>query len=270
MMTTVVIVDDEMIARRSLRESCERLGTVQIVGEFSDSGSALAAIRASPPDIVFLDIKIDAMTGLDIARALDSRGAPSIVFVTAYDQYAIEAFDLSAADYLVKPFDEMRFRRSFVRACERRALADSDRRLASISAALARLSQRPGSEASGTVRLLAESTNGRLRVVEAPDIELAEADRNYVRLSVGGESLTLRATLQQVEAFLRHEAMLRISRSCIVNTKHVREISRMHRGDFILVTKCGRTVTCSVGYRDAVRSYWEQLRLPHAAQRNTP
>jgi len=270
MMTTVVIVDDEMIGRRSLRESCERLETVRIVGEFADSESALQSIRSNPPDILFLDIKIDAMTGLDIARSLEPASAPSIVFVTAYDQYAIEAFDLSAADYLVKPFDEMRFRRSFARACERRAMADSGRRLASISEALTRLSQRPGFEVTGDVRLLAESTNGRLRVVEAADIEMAEADRNYVRLSVGGESLTLRGTLQQVEASLKHEAMLRISRSCIVNTKHVREISRMHRGDFILVTKCGRTVTCSVGYRDAVRRYWEQLRLPHLPQGNTP
>lgn len=270
MMTTVIIVDDEMIGRRSLRESCERLGNVQIVAEFADSASALQAIRSNPPDIVFLDIKIDAMTGLDIARSLDSPGAPSIVFVTAYDQYAIEAFDLSAADYLVKPFDEMRFRRSFVRACERRALADSGRRLASISDALTRLAQRPGFEETGVVRLLAESTNGRLRVVEAAEIEIVEADRNYVRLSVGGESLTIRGTLQQVEASLKHEAMLRISRSCIVNTKHVREISRMHRGDFILVTKCGRTVTCSVGYRDTVRRYWEQLRLPHTSERKAP
>jgi len=269
MLTTVVIVDDELIGRRSLREACARLGTVQIVGEFADSESALQAIRSNPPDIVFLDIKIDAMTGLDIARSLDSPNAPSIVFVTAYDQYAIEAFDLSAADYLVKPFDEMRFRRSFARACDRRAMADSGRRLASISEALGRLSQRPGFEVPG-VRLLAESVNGRLRVVEAADIEIAEADRNYVRLSVGGESLTIRGTLLQLEASLKNEAMLRISRSCIVNTKHVREISRMHRGDFILVTKCGRTVTCSVGYRDAVRRYWEQLRLPHVPQANVP
>src|SRR5215469_6299401 len=171
MLTTVVIVDDELIGRRSLREACARLGTVQIVGEFADSESALQAIRSNPPDIVFLDIKIDAMTGLDIARSLDSPNAPSIVFVTAYDQYAIEAFDLSAADYLVKPFDEMRFRRSFARACERRAMADSGRRLESISEALTRLSQRPGFDASGVVRLLAESANGRLRVVEAADIE---------------------------------------------------------------------------------------------------
>ena len=261
MTTTVVIVDDEVAGRRALRDCCERLGTVQIVGEFADSESALGAIRKDPPDIVFLDIKLDAMTGLDIARSLDPDSAPSIVFVTAYDQYAIEAFDLSAADYLLKPVDEMRLRRSFVRACERRASIASDRRLASLSDLLERLAQRPRAETDAP-RLLAETANGRMRVVEARDIETAEADRNYVQLGVGSESLTIRATLQLLEASLKDEAMLRISRSCLVNTRHVREISRTHRGDLILVTKSGRTVTCSAGYREAVRRYWEQLRLP--------
>jgi two-component system LytT family response regulator len=269
MMTTAIIVDDEVAGRRSIRDCCERLGTVQIVGEFADSESTLAAIRASPPDIVFLDIKIDEMTGLDIARALDPQCAPSIVFVTAYDQYAIQAFDLSAADYLLKPFDEARFRRSFARALDRRALLDSNRRLTSIAELLTRLSQRPRLDTAGA-RLLAEGLNGRMRVVEAAEIEVAEADRNYVRLSVGSELLSIRATLQQLEASLKDEPMLRISRSCIVNTKHVREISRTPRGDLILVTKSGRTVTCSAGYREVVRRYWEHLRLPQPPQGEAP
>ncbi len=106
----VIIVDDEPAARRTVRECCEREPDLRVVGEYGDSRAALEAIRAQPPQVLFLDIQMDSMTGMALARALDPQNLPLIVFVTAYDHYALEAFEVSAVDYLLKPFDEVRFR----------------------------------------------------------------------------------------------------------------------------------------------------------------
>src|SRR5205807_2049204 len=117
-MMDVIIVDDEPAARRTLRECCAREADLRIVGEYGDSGSALEAIRGRPPDLLFLDIQMDLLSGIALARALDPRALPLIVFVTAYDHYALEAFEVSAVDYLLKPFDDERFRRTLERSEE--------------------------------------------------------------------------------------------------------------------------------------------------------
>src|SRR5258707_4263160 len=114
-MLDVIIVDDEPTARRPLRECCVREPDLRIIGEYGDSASALEAIHAQPPHLLFLDIQIDSLTGLQLARALDPENLPLIVFVTAYDSYALEAFEVSAVDYLLKPFDDKRFSRTLAR-----------------------------------------------------------------------------------------------------------------------------------------------------------
>src|SRR6266478_9497938 len=108
----VIIVDDEPAARRTLRECCAREPDLRIVGEYGDSRTALEGIRGRPPDLLFLDIQMDLLSGIALARSLDPRALPLIVFVTAYDHYALEAFEVSAVDYLLKPFDDERFRRT--------------------------------------------------------------------------------------------------------------------------------------------------------------
>jgi len=259
-MMDVVIVDDEPTARRTLRECCAREPDLQVVGEFGDSRSALEAIQARPPHLLFLDIQIDSMSGIGLARALDPQSLPLIVFVTAYDQYALEAFEVSAVDYLLKPFDDDRFRRTLERARRRReseSLPDRNSTLAAVLAQIER-SVRPASEARP--RLLAES-GGRMHMLDAARVELLEADRNYVRLTVGRDTYLARSTLQQAEKSLQSEAMLRISRSCIANMNHVREVSRTPRGDFILVLAGGTTVTSSEGHREAVREYLDRFKL---------
>src|SRR5271170_5974744 len=119
-MMDVIIVDDEPIARRTLRECCEREPDLQIVGEYGDARSALEAIRARPPHVLFLDIQIDTQNGVELARSLDPDSLPLIVFVTAYHHYALEAFEVSAVDYLLKPFDDDRFRKTLARVRRRR------------------------------------------------------------------------------------------------------------------------------------------------------
>src|SRR5580692_12807298 len=127
-MIEVVIVDDEPAARRTLRECCAREPDLHIAGEYGDGRSALAAILEQPPDLLFLDIQIDTVNGIALARSLDQRNLPDIVFVTAYDRYALEAFEVCASDYLLKPFDYQRFKATVERVRRKRGEAGPDDR----------------------------------------------------------------------------------------------------------------------------------------------
>jgi two-component system LytT family response regulator len=258
-MLDVIIVDDEPAGRRTLRECCAREPDLNVVGEYGDSRAALEAIRARPPHLLFLDIQMDSLDGVSLARSLDPYSLPLIVFVTAYDQYALEAFDVSAVDYLLKPFDDERFRRTLERVRRRREADTAAQRQEALDAVLARL-ERGASAAEVRPRLLAEN-GSRMHMLDVAQIEAVEADRNYVKLMVGREAFHTRSTLQQAEKTLQSQPMLRISRSCLVNMNHVREISRTPRGDFILVLAGGATVTSSEGFRDTVRQHLERLKV---------
>ena len=259
----VIIVDDELAGRRTLREYCQAEGDLQVVGEYGDGAVALDAIRALRPQLLFLDIQMDPMNGLDLARALDSHELPSLVFVTAYDSYALEAFEVCAVDYLLKPFDQERFRKTLGRVRPRHAAHGAEDRHALLASLLAQFERGARECPTERPRLLAEF-NGHLHVLDASRVEMIEADRNYVAIRVGRETFHARSTLNQAEQALRGQPMLRISRSCLVNVDYVREVNRTLRGDFILVLAGGATVTSSEGYRARVREYVSSLRISPA------
>ncbi len=259
-MLDVIIVDDEPTARRTLRECCAREKDLRIVGEYGDARTALEGIRNHQPDLLFLDIQIDTQNGVGLARSLDQDNLPLIVFVTAYDQYALEAFEVSAVDYLLKPFDDERFRRTLDRVRRRHQAENPAERQAALASMLSQIEKTVRAAADNRPRILAES-GSRMHMLEVAQIELLEADRNYVKLMVGRDVYLTRGTLQAAEKSLQSQPMLRISRSCVVNTRHVREVSRTPRGDFILVLAGGTTVTSSEGYRDAVRDYLDRLKV---------
>ena len=259
-MMDVIIVDDEPVARRTLRECCAREPDLNIVGEYGDARSALEAIRARPPHVLFLDIQIDTQNGVALARSLDPDTLPLIVFVTAYHDYALEAFEVSAVDYLLKPFDDERFRKTLARVRRRREAESGLDRAGMLSSVLAQLERGSRVAAESRPRILAES-GSRMHMLDVAQVEVVEADRNYVKLTVGRETFHARSTLQQAEKSLLSQPLQRISRSCLVNMNHVREISRTPRGDFILVLAGGTTVTSSEGFRDSVRQYLERLKL---------
>ena len=248
----VIIVDDEPAARRTLHELCACESDLRVIGEYGDAQTALAAIRLHAPDLVFLDIQIGCDNGVELARSLPSEQAPLIVFVTAYDHYALEAFEVSATDYLLKPFDDGRFRKTLERIRRRRDAESTADRQSALTTLLTQLEQHVRGTSATRPRLLAES-GGRLRMLEVADVELIEGDRNYVKLILGRDVFHVRSTLQQAEKALQTQPILRISRSCLVNMNHVREVGRTPRGDFIFVLAGGMTVTSSEGFRDAVR-----------------
>ncbi|MBS0376944.1 MAG: response regulator [Proteobacteria bacterium] len=259
----VIIVDDEPAARRAVRECCEREADLTVIGEYGDARAALEAIRTRPPQLLFLDIQMDSMTGMELARGLDPGTLPLIVFVTAYDHYALEAFEVSAVDYLLKPFDDARFRATVERVRRRHASAPGFDRQGALKVLLEELESRAQLRSQSQPRVLAES-GSRMHMLDVSQVEVIEADRNYVRLVIGRESFHARSTLAQAEKSFQQQPMLRISRSCLVNMRHVREVSRTPRGDFILVVAGGTTVTSSEGYREPVRQYIERLKLAQA------
>jgi two-component system LytT family response regulator len=260
----VIIVDDEPAGRRALREYCAMETDLTVVGEFGDGIAALAAIRAIKPQLLFLDIQMDSMNGIEIARALRPEELPSLVFVTAYDTYALEAFEVSAVDYLLKPFDRDRFCKTLSRVRPRHTAqgsgAGTAQRQALLDGLLARLERdvRPAPEERP--RLLAE-LHGQLHVLDATRVEAIESDRNYVTIRVGRDCYHARSTLAQAELAMRSQPMLRISRSCVVNINHLSQVNRTLRGDFILVLAGGATVTSSEGFRAKVKAYLASLRI---------
>jgi two-component system, LytTR family, response regulator len=246
-----IIVDDEPAARQNLRDRCATEKDIEVVGEFADAETALAALPQQAPDLIFLDVKMGRVSGMQLAQALEPETAPLIVFVTAFDRYALKAFDVNAADFLLKPFDGVRFRAMLRRVRERYA-ARNPANYQIAAATLAELQRLSQARLETRPRLLAE-IGGAMHMIDIAQVELVVADRNYVKLTVGRESFHARSTLVQAEESLRSQPMLQINRSCLVNINHVRQLSRTARGDYVFVLTGGTTVTSSERFRHKVR-----------------
>jgi two-component system, LytTR family, response regulator len=256
----VVIVDDEPAARRMLRECCDRESDLRVVGEFADSATALDAIRSQPPHVIFLDIQITPLSGIALARSLDPQSLPQIVFVTAYDRFALAAFEVSAVDYIVKPFDGERFRSALARVRHRHQIESLAHRQLALASVLEQLEQSARALREPRPRIIGEA-DGRMHVLDVGLIEMIESDRNYVQLTAGRQIYTARSTLQHAESSMASQPMLKVSRSCVVNMAHVRELSRTPRGDVIIVLAGGATVTSSERFRDAVRQQLDRMQM---------
>ena len=255
----VIIVDDEQAGRRVLREFCEAERDLKVIGEYGDGETALKEIRDKRPQLLFLDIQMDPLNGIDLARALEPEHLPSLVFVTAYDAYALEAFEVCAVDYLLKPFDQDRFRKTLARVRPKHIQNGADERQALLAGLLAQLERGTRSLPEERPRLLAE-LNGKLHVIDVTQVEMIEADRNYVTIRVGRDSYYARSTLATPTRSSPSRCS-RISRSCLVNMNYLREVNRTLRGDFILVLAGDATATSSEGFRAKVKDYLSTLRI---------
>src|SRR5688572_493746 len=249
-----LIVDDEPLARERLAALLAGESGIEVIGQARDGEEALTAIQDHTPDLVFLDVQMPQMNGFEVIEAVGSEKMPLVIFVTAYDQHALRAFQVRALDYLLKPFDRERFTEALQRArkqLERDETGDIGRRLLALVKDLRRDQPR-------TDRLVVKS-GGRLFFLRADEIDWVEAAGNYVRLHVGNTSHLLRETMTAMESRLDPEKFFRIHRCRIVNMDRIQELQPWLNGEYAVVPRTGARLTLSRGYREKL-----QDRLAHA------
>lgn len=243
-----VIVDDEPLARRGIRAHLKEERDVEIIAECSNGREAVHVIEEQAPDLVFLDIQMPELDGFGVLEALNVEPLPSIIFVTAYDKYALRAFEVHALDYLLKPFDNERFARAVDRAraqIERRSISDLSHRLQSLIDDL-RTNQKYAER-------LVIKTAGRIFFLGVEEIDWIEAADNYVRLHSGRDTHLLRETMNSLENKLDPAQFLRIQRSTIINVRRIKELHPLFRGEYEIVLRDGTRLASGRGYRDRLQ-----------------
>lgn len=243
-MIRVVIADDEVLARQKMRQLLRNEQDIEIVGECATAGETISLVRAASPDLLFLDIRMPDMDGFDVLGALSNEppvSLPQIIFTTAYDQYAVRAFEYNAVDYLLKPFTQDR-------------LSDS---LARVRARLADVAQNGNvrdAETSGAYKSrIVFKSRGRILFLPVEDIRWIGAEENYVRISTANESHLLRETMARLESTLDPELFLRVHRSAIVNLRYVKEVKSDSEGESVVVLTSGEKIAMSRGYRNRIQ-----------------
>ena len=276
----VLIVDDESFARQRVRRLLDEEGGVEIVGECASGREAVAAIAELRPDLVFLDVQMPQLDGFGVLREVEGAGvehAPIVVFVTAYDEHALHAFDVHALDYLLKPVDPDRFRVALARARSQHGQADAAERHARLLSLLGQAAGQAAGAAADAGPLSSAGPNGgaapaagrgpldrmlikedgRMFVVRTPDIDWVEAYGNYARLHVGQRTHLVRETMGNLERTLDPARFARIHRSTIVNLDRVREMQPWFSGEYIVLLVDGTKLKLSRWYRDRLE---ERLR----------
>jgi two-component system, LytTR family, response regulator len=238
------IVDDEPLARRRIRNLLIEERDVEVIAEFANGKEAIDSLEKSPPDLLFLDIRMPEIDGFDVLQAIGPGHVPAVIFVTAYDQFALRAFEAHALDYLLKPFDDERFEAALQRARERIRLqqgCDLDRRLHALLGTVRRDQE--------YLRRLVVPTGHRSVFIRTEQIDWIEAERNYIRLHVGGRAHLLRENLSRIEASLDPAKFCRIHRSTIVNIDRIQAVESLFRGEYLVVLQNGTKLTSGRGYR---------------------
>ena len=246
--TRVIVADDEPLARERLRMLLTAEPGVELVAECENGTAAIEAIQRLHPDLVFLDVQMPGATGFEVIDAVGAGRMPPVVFVTAYDQYALRAFDVRALDYLLKPFDRERFQQALARARQQvhqDAPGELERRL------LALMQDLKGPHHH--VDRFVVKSGGRVYFVRADEIDWIESAGNYVKLHAGNETHLMRETMTAVETQLDKERFFRIHRCYIVNIERVRELQPSFNGEYVVFLTTGARLTLSRGYRDKVQ-----------------
>jgi two-component system LytT family response regulator len=241
-----LIVDDEPLARAMLRSFLADDAEIEVIGECGDGYTAIEMIESAAPELVFLDIQMPDLDGFGVLRALTPDAIPNIVFVTAYDQFALKAFDVHAVDYLLKPFDRERFERTLARAKQQIALQKRE----GVNQELLRILSEQNARSQPVKRILVKSGD-KAFFVRPDEISWIEAQGNYVALHVGTQSFLLRQTIYALEKQLDPAKFQRIQRSMIVNLDAIRQMHPAGRGEYEIVLKDGVTLKLSHTYRES-------------------
>lgn len=241
----VLLVDDEPLAREMIREMFKDDPEVEVVAECVNGREAVEAIQEHNPDLIFLDVQMPEIGGFDVLEALKSVHVPHVIFVTAYDQYAVRAFEVHALDYLLKPFDRERFESAWKRA-KSHILAtrngEMDQRILAILEEL-----KAGSK---YLERLVIKSGGRVFFLDTDDIDWIEAEGNYVSVHTGKKSHLLRETISSLEAQLDPKKFLRIHRSSIVKIDRIKELQPWFHGEYRVILLDGTQLTLSRNYRE--------------------
>lgn len=244
-----LIVDDMPPARRRIKRNLDGDQEIEVVGECADGRAAVEAIRALRPDLIFLDVQMPEMDGFKVIEEVRAELMPAVVFVTAYDQFALRAFEVHAFDYLLKPFDRERFRQTVERAKEALRRRQPDELGERLRALLLDVRAQPRYLKRVKVKSL-----GRTLILPAEEIDYIETAGNYLRLQAGKSSYLIRESLSAFEAQLDPEVFARIHRSTIVNLERIREMHPLFNGDQTIILRDGTKLTMSRSYRDRLLS----------------
>ena len=246
----VLIVDDEPLARSHLRSLLEVRDDVEVIGECGDGTAAITAIRSSSPDLVLLDVQMPERDGLDVVREVGADRMPPVIFITAFDEHALAAFELHAIDYVLKPVNRLRFSRAIDHAVRMRASREPA--TVALGDALEALREpRPGADR------LAVRVGERVLYLRMAEFDWVEASGDTVRIHVGRKVYEHRATLTQLEQRLPRDRFMRIHRSAIVNTERIAEFQPWFQGDWIIVLADGTRLQSGKSYRARVRALME-------------
>lgn len=246
----VLIVDDEPLARHGIRQHLETETDFEIAGEAANGREAIAAMQTLAPDLVFLDIQMPLLDGFSLIEKIGVENLPAIVFVTAYDEYAIRAFEINALDYLLKPIDAERFHKTLDRVRGRvhnEQTTELDQRLSALLHELeaAKLS---GAQPRYLERVAVKKT-GHITLIDVDEIEWISSQGNYVRLHVKSETHLLRETMDGIERKLDPQKFLRLRRSTIVRMTEIKEMYPLFNGEYLIVLKDGTKLSSSRRYR---------------------
>jgi two-component system LytT family response regulator len=244
----VLIVDDEPIARKGIRRLLDEAPDVEIVGECGDGAEAVSAIRKQSPDLVFLDVQMPELDGFGMLEKVGVEQGPEIIFVTAYDEYTLRAFDVHALDYLLKPVKPERFHKALGRARDRLQNKLSEK----LNNRLLALLEGHRREERAAARLAVKTPQGAL-LVGVDDVDWIEAAGNYVRLRVGAQAHLLSETISGMEKRLDPRKFLRIHRSRIVNVERIRLLRPLFHGEYEIVLKDGTLLNSGRNYRERIR-----------------
>ena len=266
-----IIVDDEQLARRGIRARLERAGGYQVVAECASGREAIAAIREHQPGVVFLDVQMPGVDGFGVVEAIGAERMPVVIFVTAFDNHALKAFEAHAFDYLLKPIDDVRFATTIERARHRvveREESGVARRLAAlmndIRPALATeqgFARHPdAADAVATpVNRIVVRERDRVLLVDVGDIDWIGADGDYVRIHASGRSHLIRDTMAAMESRLDRGAFVRIHRSTIVNTSRIRELRPYSSREYAVILRDGTRLRLSRRYRERLRNHFGEF-----------
>lgn len=264
----VIIVDDEPLARRLLRAMLDDIPGVEIIAECANGRQAVSKTRELEPDLLILDIKMPGMSGFDVIKALQSDLMPSVIFCTAYQRYALDAFDLHAVDYLLKPVDERRVRRAVERAMQRLGDSggDGDRKTPLVGAiddiarrVVGQVSARSYGgelrEDAGHEQKLAIKSHDGTVLVEIADIDWVDAAGDYMCIHIKGETHILRSTLKNLMLRLDPDKFKRVHRSTVVNLDRIVKVAPLKKGEYLLDLGHDERLKVSRNYRDAIKAF---------------